>query len=397
MKHTKLCMSKLKHTFVKSFMNLPIYLDCNATTPIEEKVRDTLIHYLTEDYGNEGSRTHEYGSRAKQAVQKARDQLAEVCAAKRDEVLFTSGATESNNLAIMGLIEAGRRQGKTHIVSNSIEHKAVLEPLEWMETQGFKVTWVDVGPRGRVDPQAIGDAVKEDTLLVSVMHANNETGVVQPISEICELLKDHDTYFHCDAAQTFGKLLEPLKNPRIDLISVSGHKLYGPKGIGALIARRRGFRKCPLAPITVGGGQERGLRPGTLPVPLIAALGKASEIAQKEADKREKRCREIRTAALDALKPLHIKLTGDPEHLMPNVINFSVGEIDSEALIVSLKDLIAISNGSACTSASYSPSHVLKAMGMSDDEANNCVRISWCHLTPDVDWQAIVERIQKML
>ena len=378
-------------------MNLPVYLDCNATTPLEEKVRDTLVHYLTEDYGNEGSRTHEYGSRAKQAVQKARDQLAEVCAAKRDEVLFTSGATESNNLAIMGLIEAGRRQGKMHIVSNSIEHTAVLEPLEWMETQGFKITWVDVGPGGRVDLQAIGDAIKKDTLLVSVMHANNETGVVQPISEICELLKDHDTYFHCDAAQTFGKLLEPLKNPRIDLISVSGHKLYGPKGIGALIARRRGFRKCPLAPITVGGGQERGLRPGTLPVPLIAALGKASEIAQKEADKREKRCREIRIAALDALKPLDIKLTGDPEHLMPHVINFSVGEIDSEALIVSLKDLIAISNGSACTSESYSPSHVLKAMGMSDDEANNCVRISWCHLTPDVDWQAIVERIQRMI
>ena len=378
-------------------MALPVYLDCNATTPLEEKVRDTLVHYLTEDYGNEGSRTHEYGSRAKQAVQKARDQVAEACAAKRDEVLFTSGATESNNLAIMGLVEAGRKHDKKHIVSTRIEHKAVLEPIEWMEAQGFEVTWVDSGPEGRVDPQAIGEAVKEDTLLVSVMHANNETGVIQPLSQICERLKAHDAYLHCDAAQTFGKLLEPLKNPRIDLISASGHKLYGPKGIGALIARRRGFRKCPLAPITVGGGQERGLRPGTLPVPLIAALGKATEIALKEAGTREKRCREIRAAALDALKPLEIELTGNPEHLMPHVINFSVGKIDSEALIVSLKDLIAISNGSACTSASYSPSHVLKAMGMSDDEANNCVRISWCHMTPDVDWQSVVERIQKMV
>jgi len=378
-------------------MDKPIYLDCNATTPLEEKVRETLVHFLTEDYGNEGSRTHEYGSRAKQAVQKARDQVAAVCGAKRDEVLFTSGATESNNLALLGLMETGHKLKKLHIVSTRIEHKAVLEPLEWMERQGFEITWVDVDASGRVDPQAVVDAMHDDTLLVSVMHANNETGVIQPISEICELLKDHEAYFHCDAAQSYGKLLDPLKNPRIDLISISAHKIYGPKGIGALVARRRGFRKCPLTPLHVGGGQERGLRPGTLPVPLIAALGAAAEIAVKENDKRSKRCLDLRAAALEALGPLKIQLSGDPEHTLPHVINFSVGQIDSEALIVSLKDLIAISNGSACTSASYTPSHVLKAMGMDDDEANNCVRISWCHMTPDVDWEAVVQRIQKML
>lgn len=378
-------------------MDLPVYLDCNATTPLEEKVRETLIHFLTEDYGNEGSRTHEYGSRAKQAVQKARDQVAAVVDAKRDEVLFTSGATESNNLALIGLAETGRKLKKQHIVSTRIEHKAVLEPLEWLERGGFELTWVEVDASGQVKPEAIAEALRDDTLLVSVMHANNETGVIQPIAEICKLLKEHEAYFHCDAAQSFGKLLEPLKNPRIDLISVSAHKIYGPKGIGALIARRRGFRKCPLTPLQVGGGQERGLRPGTLPVPLIAALGVAAEQSVKDNEKRFKRCLELRSAALEALVPLDIQLSGDPEQTLPHVLNFSVGQIDSEALIVSLKDLIAISNGSACTSASYTPSHVLKAMGMNDDQANACVRISWCHLTPDVDWSAVVERIQKML
>lgn len=375
----------------------PLYLDCNATTPLEDSVRNTLIHYLTEDYGNEGSRTHEYGSRAKQAVQKARDQVATVVGAKRDEVLFTSGATESNNLALIGLAETGRKLNKQHIVSTRIEHKAVLEPLEWLEQRGFEITWVDVDASGRIKPETVAEALRDDTLLVSVMHANNETGVIQPIYEICELLENHEAYFHCDAAQSFGKLLDTLKDPRIDLISVSAHKIYGPKGIGALIARRRGFRKCPLTPLHVGGGQERGLRPGTLPVPLIAALGTAAELAVKDHDKRTQRCLKLRKAALDALADLNIQISGDAEHTLPHVLNFSVGQIDSEALIVSLKDLIAISNGSACTSASYTPSHVLKAMGMNDDEANACVRISWCHLTPDVDWTAMAERIKRML
>lgn len=378
-------------------MEFPVYLDCNATTPLEEKVRETLLHFLTEDYGNEGSRTHEYGSRAKQAVQKARDQVATVVDAKRDEVLFTSGATESNNLALIGLAATGRKLNKQHIVSTRIEHKAVLEPLEWLEQRGFEITWVDVDASGRIKPETFAGALRDDTLLVSVMHANNETGVIQPIYEICELLENHEAYFHCDAAQSFGKLLDTLKDPRIDLISVSAHKIYGPKGIGALIARRRGFRKCPLTPLHVGGGQERGLRPGTLPVPLIAALGTAAELAVKDHDKRTQRCLKLRKAALDALADLNIQISGDAEHTLPHVLNFSVGQIDSEALIVSLKDLIAISNGSACTSASYTPSHVLKAMGMNDDEANACVRISWCHLTPDVDWTAMAERIKRML
>lgn len=378
-------------------MNRPIYLDCAATTPLEDSVKETLLHYLTEDFGNEGSRTHEYGSRAKQAVQKARDQVAAVAGAKRDEVLFTSGATESNNLAILGLAAEGEKQGKKHIICSRIEHKAVLEPVETLEEKGFEITWVDADASGQVDPSAIKEALREDTLLVTIMQVNNETGVRQPIRGVCHALSDHPAYLHCDAAQGYGKELESLRDLRIDLISISGHKIYGPKGIGALIARRRGFRKCPLSPITVGGGQERGLRPGTLPVPLIAALGEAAELAEKDAARRMKRCEEIRKMALQALAPLNPKLTGDPAHVLPHILNLSISGIDSEALIVSLKDLVAISNGSACTSTSYSASHVLKAMGMNDDEANACVRISWCHLTPDVDWDGIADRIRGLL
>lgn len=378
-------------------MKRPVYLDCAATTPLEDSVKDTLLHYLTEDYGNEGSRTHEFGSRAKQAVQKARDQVAGVAGAKRDEVLFTSGATESNNLAILGLAAEGEKQGKKHIICSRIEHKAVLEPVEALEEQGFEVTWVDADASGQVSPQAISKALRKDTLLVTLMQVNNETGVRQPIREVCDALRDQPAYLHCDAAQGYGKELESLKDLRIDLISISGHKIYGPKGIGALIARRRGFRKCPLSPITVGGGQERGLRPGTLPVPLIAALGEAAALAEKDAAKRMARCQEIRKAALQALAPLNPKLTGDPAHVLPHILNLSISGIDSEALIVSLKDLIAISNGSACTSTSYSASHVLKAMGMNNDEANACIRLSWCHLTPNVDWEAVAQRIKSLL
>lgn len=370
-----------------------VYLDCNATTPLESEVREIMSRYFTEDFGNEGSRTHEYGARAKQAVQKARDQVAAVVSAKRDEVIFTSGATESNNLAILGLRAAGEEQGKKHIITTSIEHKAVLEPCDALERAGFAVTRVSVGATGAVEPDAIKAALRPDTLLVSVMQVNNETGIRQPLDEIAEILKDHSAYFHTDAAQGFGKDLESLCNPRIDLISISGHKIYSPKGIGALVMRRRGYERIPLQPLVYGGGQERGLRPGTLPVALIAALGTAAEIAVRDHDKRLDSCRTIREKALNALLPLNPKLSGDQSVVMDHVLNLAFPKLDSEALIVTLKDLVAISNGSACTSSSYTPSHVLKAMGMTDDEANACVRISWCHMTPDVDWEAVAERI----
>jgi cysteine desulfurase len=372
----------------------PLYLDCNATTPLDPAVREVVLHYLTEEYGNEGSRTHEFGARAKQAVQKARDQVAAVVHAKRDEVIFTSGATESNNLAILGLAAHGLESGKRHLVGTRIEHKAVIEPLEAMEKQGFEVTWLGCDSHGRVCVQELEAALRPDTLLVSIMAANNETGVRQPLDEICAVMEGHEAFFHTDAAQAFGKDLEPLRKGRIDLISVSGHKIHAPKGIGALIMRRRGYRRPPLQPLVHGGGQERGLRPGTLPVALVAALGAAAEVACRDHEKRQKYCRKIKEAAIKAFAGLSPRIHGRAEETMDHVLNLAFPGIDSEALIVALKDLVAISNGSACTSSSYTPSHVIKAMGYDDDEANEAIRLSWCHLTPEVDWDGVAKRIE---
>lgn len=371
----------------------PVYLDCNATTPLDPEVREILFHYLESDYGNEGSRTHEYGSRAKQAVQKARDQVGAVVGAKRDEVIFTSGATESNNLAILGLVAHGHETGRRHLIGTRIEHKAVLEPLEEMERRGFEITWLSCDEQGRVRVGELRPALRPDTLLVSIMAANNETGVRQPLEEICKILDGHEAFLHTDAAQAFGKDLEPLRQGRIDLISISGHKLYAPKGIGALITRRRGYDRPPLESLFHGGGQERGLRPGTLPVALIAALGVAAETAVKHHEKRRKYCRKMKDAALKAFAPFSPRVHGRPEETMDHVLNLAFVGIDSEALIVALKDRIAISNGSACTSSSYKPSHVIKAMGYGDDEANEAIRLSWCHLTPEVDWSAVAAKL----
>lgn len=373
-----------------------VYLDCNATTPLDPEVREVLQYFLTDEFGNEGSRTHEYGVRAKRAVQKARDQVAAVVAAKREEVIFTSGATESNNLAIIGLRAAGIEQNRRHIITTAIEHKAVLEPCEALEREGFTVTRLSVGASGAVSPEDVNSALRPDTLLVSVMHVNNETGVRQPLAAIADVLKDHPAYFHTDAAQGFGKDLEMLRNQRIDLISISGHKIFAPKGIGALVMRRRGYALPPLRPLMHGGGQERGLRPGTLPVAMIAALGIAAEIAVRDNDKRKLACKAIRDKVLNALLPLEPQLTGDQTLVMNHVLNLSFPGMDSEALIVALKDLVAVSNGSACTSSNFTPSHVLKAMGMTDDAANACVRISWCHMTQEVDWQVVAERIRRV-
>ncbi len=371
----------------------PVYLDCNATAPIEPAVLEEMNRLWTEGPGNAGSRTHEYGLRAKKAVQKAREQVASVVHADPEDVLFTSGATESNNIAILGLATHAAEAGRRHIVSTAIEHKAVLEPLEVLERRGFEVTFVRPGESGAVTADAVSDALRPDTALVSVMHVNNETGVLQPLKEIAAILEDHPAYFHVDAAQGFGKEFEGLRSGRIDMIGVSSHKVFGPVGVGSLIVRRRGFRRAPLKPIAFGGGQERGLRHGTLPVPLIAGMGLAAEIALRNHAIRRARCLKIRTVALDALGPLGIHLNGAPERILPHVLNFSVEGVDAEALMVVLKDLIAVSNGSACTSQSYEPSHVLTAMGLSDAEVAGAVRMSWCHMTPDVDWLAVASRI----
>jgi cysteine desulfurase len=388
--------TKNKHSIENSQMTTPAYLDCNATTPLDPAVREVLFRYLDEEYGNAGSRTHDYGTRAKVAVQRARDQVAAAVGARREEVIFTSGATESNNLAILGLREHGERTGRRHIISTTIEHKAVLEPIEHLVAQGFEVTLIKPGVDGVVQADAIRAALRPDTLLVSVMHVNNETGMVQPLEDIAGVMQGHEAFLHTDAAQGFGKVPAPLHNPRIELISISGHKIYGPKGVGALVLRRRGFDRLPVAPLTFGGGQERGLRPGTQPVGLIAAIGEAAERATLEQASREKRCRAIKSAAIAALTSAGGEPVGDQLRALPSTLNIRFPDLDSEALMVALKDLIAISNGSACTSSRYTPSHVLKAMGFDDVTANQCVRLSWCHLTQEVDWLGVANRIREL-
>ncbi|MBS0659627.1 MAG: cysteine desulfurase DndA [Verrucomicrobia bacterium] len=371
----------------------PVYLDCNATTPLDPRVRAAMQPFWEEECGNEGSRTHEYGARARQAVQGARDQVAEVVGCRREEIVFTSGATEANNLAILGLEPAGRAAGRRHVISSQIEHKAVLEPLAELGRRGFEIELLAPEPGGWVHPDRLRAALRAETWLVSLMAANNETGVIQPIEEYAQALSSHSAYFHVDAAQTFGKLNEPLRLPRIDLLSVSAHKVFGPKGVGALVTRRRGFTRPPLRPILFGGGQERGLRAGTLPVPLVVGFGLAAQLANDEAEERAARCRAFRRELLGALEPLAPEVHGDETRVLPHVWNASFPGLDSEAAMVALKELIAVSNGSACTSASYTPSHVLRAMNVSEAAIGGALRFSWSHETASVDWEAIVARL----
>lgn len=372
------------------------YLDCNATTPLDPAVRETVVRHLDEDFGNAGSRTHERGNRAKQAAQRARTAVARLVGAREEEVLFTSGATESDNLAILGLAAHGESTGRRHLVTSAIEHKAVLEPLQHLAGRGFDLTVVPPTGGGWVDPAAIAAAIRPDTLLVSVMQVNNETGIIQPIADICQVLNAHETFLHIDAAQGFGKDPGPLTKPRIDLISLSGHKLYAPQGVGALIARRRGYNRPPLAPLAFGGGQERGLRPGTLAVPLIAGLGVAADLARQHHQDWAAACRRFREGVLAALLPLGAEINGEAGRSVPHTVNLSFPGLDSEAVMLAWKGIIACSNGSACTSSSYQPSHVLTAMGLSAERIRSALRLSWCYQTGPVDWDAATTAVRAL-
>ena len=372
---------------------MAIYLDCAATTPLDPRVRDAVVRWLDEG-GNAGSRTHEYGRRARAAVERARDRVAAVVGASRGDVVFTSGATESNNLAILGVAAHGDATGRRHIVSTAIEHHAVLEPLEELERRGFEVTRVTPDEGGAIDAAAVRHAVRAGTLLVSVMHVNNETGVIQPIETIAGLLEGTEVLLHVDAAQSFGRELAALRHPRIDLISISGHKIHAPQGVGALIVRRRVGSRPPLQPLTFGGGQERGYRPGTLPVPLIAGLGLAAELALDEHAGRTRACVEFRERLLDGLAPLHPLVNGDPRRSIPHIVNISIPGVDADAAIEAWQDLAAVSHGAACTSQSYTCSHVLAAMGIPDAREAGALRLSWSHLTPFPDAGAMVRAIE---
>ncbi len=355
---------------------MPIYLDYCSTTPVNQRVSDLMQRLFVEDFGNSGSRTHLHGAKAKQEVSLARNQIAEIIKCEPLEVVFTSGATESNNMAILGLEEYGNKENKKHIITTSIEHKAVIEPIDYLETKGFEITRISSDQSGRINSDDIKNSLREDTLLVSVMHVNNETGIIQPIDEIIDIIKNHQVFFHVDAAQSFGKLNEPLQNKRIDMMSLSGHKIYGPKGVGALITRDRDYKKIPLKPLFYGGGQERGLRPGTIPVPLVAGFSLAAEILSND-KKWWAENEKIKKEILVKCKTNNIKINGDSKYSMPHIINLSFEKYDSEALIVMLKSDFSLSNGSACTSTNYKTSHVLENMKLNKERIISAIRLSW--------------------
>lgn len=374
---------------------MPLYLDYNATSPVLPEVADVVYKMMVEEFGNPGSRTHEFGAQAKREVEKARERVAGLVDAKKTEVIFTSGATESNNIAILGLAKYAEEVGKKHIITSAIEHKAVLEPCEYLESKGFEVTYLAPGVSGLIDPQELELALRDDTLLVSLMHINSETGCVQPIESFCKLLCSHETFFHVDAAQSFGKMNAGLENHRIDMISVSGHKIYAPKGIGALVTRKRDGLKLPLAPIMFGGGQENGLRPGTLAAPLIAGLGMACEIVKRESPNWKRHVQELKLQMLDFVELIGGEVIGD--NTSPYVINFAIPGVNSEAAMLMLKEVAAVSNGSACTSNSYDPSHVLTAMGLDADKISGSIRVSWSHLTNEIPVEKMKDKLSVLL
>jgi cysteine desulfurase len=374
---------------------MPAYLDCAATTPIDPRVRAEVLRLLDPEFGNAGSRSHAYGQRARAAVEEARDRVAALAGTTRGDIVFTSGATESNNLALLGLAAHGIATGRRHIVSTRIEHHAVLEPLAALERRGFAIDRVAPGPDGAVDAGDVLRAVRRDTLLVSVMHANNETGVVQPVEAIASGLVDGAVVLHVDAAQGFGSALPALRHPRLDLLSASAHKIHGPQGIGALIVRRRDGRRPPIEPLMVGGGQERGLRPGTLPAALIAGFGCAAALALEECEMRARRCLDFRRQLLAGLAPLTPVFNGDPRRTLPHIVNLSIPGIDAETAIEAWEPLAAVSHGAACTTQTRSCSHVLAAMGITGGREEGALRLSWCHTTPLPDLDAMVAAIEQ--
>ncbi|NEQ35461.1 MAG: IscS subfamily cysteine desulfurase [Okeania sp. SIO3I5] len=351
----------------------PIYLDCNATTPLDERVLKTMLPYFTEHFGNPASVTHQYGWEAEAAVKKAREILATGINATPEEIIFTSGATEANNLAIKGVAEAYFNKGK-HIITIATEHNAVLDPCAYLQNLGFEVTYLPVNTDGIIELTSLETVLREDTILVSVMAANNEIGVLQPLAQIGEMCKENSIIFHTDAAQAIGKIPLDVQAMNIDLMSLTAHKIYGPKGIGAIYVRRR-HPRVKLASQIHGGGHERGMRSGTLCTPQIVGFGKAVEVALSEMESEAKQLTSLRERLWEKLQTLeNIFINGHPTHRLPGNLNISVGGVDGQALLLGLQSVMAVSSGSACTSAKVAPSHVLQALGRSEKLAYASVR-----------------------
>lgn len=375
---------------------MSIYLDYNSSAPIDSRVLDFMIDVYRNTIGNADSRTHDFGNHAREITEAARGRVAELLGIQKNEVFFTSGATESNNIALSGLRDYGLSTGKKHIVTSSIEHKAVLETAKHLALDGFEVDFIDPDSSGRVAAEKILSAVRDDTLLVSLMHVNNETGIIQPVLEVGEALAKCGVLFHIDATQSFGKLVEELRTAKYDMLSMSAHKISGPQGVGALVLRRRSYKLPPVKPIMYGGQQEHGLRPGTTPVALVAGLGKACEIAFSEYTEVNAHCRMIKERILSLIESSGVdcQIIGDQEHCVSSTLNVCFPGVSAEALMLSSKQYCGISNGSACNSNAYTPSYVLSAMGLSESEIECCVRISW-GFKSDID--EVAESISNLL
>lgn len=369
-----------------------VYMDNQATTPVDPGVLQAMLPFLTEEFGNPASRTHAYGWRADEAVLEARTRIAKLLNADPKEIVFTSGATESNNLALFGAPEALRERGD-HLITGATEHPSVLDPVERLRERGLRVTVLPVDRHGRVSADDVRAAITGRTVLVSLMIANNEVGTLHPIAEIGRICKDRGVLFHADAAQAVGKIPIDVQALGIDLLSLSAHKVYGPKGVGALYVRRKNPRVV-LQPILFGGGHERGLRSGTLNVPGVVGLGAALEMARAVLPDEAARLRGLRDrlhagirAAIDG-----VELNGHPEERLPHNLNLSFADVEGESLLMALDD-VAVSSGSACTSAKREPSHVLKAMGRSDTEAQTSLRFSLGRFNTEADVDHVIGRV----
>ena len=369
----------------------PIYLDYQATTPADPRVIEAMLPHFNARFGNPHSRNHAYGWRAEDAVEVARTQVASLIKANPKEVIFTSGATESNNLAIKGVAHFYKDK-KDHIVTCVTEHKCVLDACRHLEQEGFRVTYLPVHTDGLIDLEKLKESITDKTVLVSIMTVNNEIGVIQPVREIGRICRERGVFFHTDCAQAFGKIPLDVEDMNIDLMSISGHKIYGPMGIGALYVRRR--PRVRLVPLFNGGGQERGMRSGTLPLPLCVGIGAASAIAEKEMGVETERLKALRDRLYNRLKQRlsEIYLNGDLEHRIPGNLNISFAYVEGEGLMMGLKDL-AVSSGSACTSASLEPSYVLRALGVEEELAHTSLRLGLGRFTTEAEIDYAAERI----
>jgi cysteine desulfurase len=358
---------------------MSIYLDYNASVPIDMRVLDQMIEIYKTDIGNADSRTHDFGNNAHKIIENARKQVASLIGCNIDEVFFTSGATESNNIAIQGLQQYAEKNEKRHIITTSIEHKAILETCKVMKKRGFEVDFVNPDNSGKVNIENVLGKVRKDTLLVAVMHVNNETGIIQPVKEIGEALKDTGVMFLVDITQSCGKLVDEIRDLQYTMLTFSAHKLGGPQGIGGLILKRNKYKLPPIKPIMYGGQQEHGISPGTVPVALVAGLGKACEIAKNNYKENSIKNKKIKEAVLDIFEKSGVKyhINGDQRYCVSNTLNVCIDNVISEALMLSAKKFCGISNGSACTSQSYEPSYVLKSMGLPINRIESSIRISW--------------------